>query len=50
VAITSGPLKISSRALKKAGTYKVTFAKPGLYRYLCTFHPAIMIGTIRVVR
>ena len=50
VAITSGPVKFSSPALNKGGTYKVMFAKPGLYRYLCTFHPAIMIGTIRVVR
>jgi plastocyanin len=50
VAITSGPLKFSSPALKKGGTYTHTFTKPGLYRYLCTFHPGLMDGTIRVVR
>ena len=49
VAITSGPVKFSSPALNKGGTYKVTFAKPGVYRYLCTFHPGLMIGTITVV-
>ena len=50
VAITSGPVKFSSPALNKGGTYAATFAQPGLYRYLCTFHPGIMIGTIMVVR
>jgi len=50
VAITSGPAKFSSPAFNKGGTYKVTFTKPGLYRYLCTFHPGIMTGTITVVR
>ena len=50
VAITSGPVKFSSPALNKGGIYAATFAKPGLYRYLCTFHPGTMIGTIMVVR
>lgn len=50
VAITSGPVKFSSPALQKGGTYAHTFTTPGLYRYLCTFHPGLMDGTISVVR
>jgi plastocyanin len=50
VTITSGPVRFSSPALNKGGTYTATFAKPGRYRYLCTFHPGIMKGTIAVVR
>jgi plastocyanin len=50
VTITSGPVNFSSPALNKGGIYTATFAKPGLYRYLCTFHPGIMKGTIVVVR
>jgi hypothetical protein len=50
VTITSGPIKSSSPALNKGSTYKVTFTKPGVYRYVCTFHPGLMKGTITVVR
>lgn len=50
VTITSGPVKFSSPAVSKGDTYTATFAKPGLYRYVCTFHPGTMIGTITVVR
>jgi plastocyanin len=50
VTVTSGPAKFSSPALNQGGTYTATFAKPGLYHYLCTFHPGIMKGTIAVVR
>jgi plastocyanin len=50
VAITGGPVKVSSPALKKGDTYVHTFTTPGLYRYLCTFHPGLMNGTITVVR
>ena len=48
VAITSGPVKFSSPAFNKGGSYKATFAKPGVYHYLCTFHPRTMTGTITV--
>ena len=48
VAITSGPVKHSSPAFNKGGSYKATFAKPGVYHYLCTFHPGSMTGTITV--
>jgi plastocyanin len=48
VAITSGPVKLSSPAFNKGGSYKATFAKPGVYDYLCTFHPGSMTGTITV--
>ena len=40
VAITSGPVKLSSPAFNKGGSYKAKFTKPGVYHYLCTFHPA----------
>jgi plastocyanin len=50
VAITAGPVKFSSPAFNKGGSYKARFAKPGVYHYLCTFHPASMTGTITVVR
>jgi plastocyanin len=50
VAITSGPVKFSSPAFNKGGSYKVTFTKPGVYHYLCTFHPGLMIGTVTVAR
>jgi plastocyanin len=41
-------VKFSSPAFNKGGSYKATFARPGVYRYLCTFHPATMTGTITV--
>ena len=48
VATTSGPVKFSSPAFNKGGSYRATFAKPGVYHYLCTFHPGSMTGTITV--
>jgi plastocyanin len=48
VAITSGPVKFSSPAFNKGGSYKAMLAKPGVYHYLCTFHPGSMTGTIIV--
>jgi plastocyanin len=50
VAITSGPVRFSSPTFNKGGSYKATFTKPGVYHYLCTFHPATMTGTITVAR
>lgn len=50
VVVTSGPRRFSSPAFNKGGTYAATFTKPGVYRYLCTYHPATMKGTVRVVR
>ena len=50
VAITRGPVKFSSPAFNKGASYRATFARPGVYHYLCTFHPATMKGTITVVR
>ena len=50
VAVTSGPATFSSPAFNKGGTYRATFTKPGVYHYLCTYHPATMKGTITVVR
>ena len=48
VAITQGPAKFSSPALNKGATYTAKFPRPGTYHYLCTYHPATMIGTITV--
>jgi plastocyanin len=48
VAVTSGPAKFSSPAFNKGGTYKARLAKPGVYHYVCTFHPGSMIGAITV--
>jgi plastocyanin len=46
VVLTSGPVKLSSPAFNKGGSYKAKFTKPGVYHYLCTFHPGTMTGTI----
>jgi plastocyanin len=43
-------VRFSSPAFNKRGGYKRRFARPGVYHYLCTFHPASMRGTITVVR
>ena len=39
------PLKLI--ALDQDDTFKFTFNKPGVYKYLCTIHPK-MVGTITV--
>jgi plastocyanin len=36
-----------SPALDQDDTFKFTFKKPGVYKYLCTIHPKMM-GTITV--
>jgi plastocyanin len=36
-----------SPALDQNDTFKFTFAKPGVYKYLCTIHPK-MTGTVTV--
>ena len=41
---------IEPRPLAHGRSQTVTFARPGLVRYLCTFHPTLMRGTITVVR
>jgi plastocyanin len=41
---------IHPRPLAHGQTQVVRFAKPGLVYYLCTFHPMLMKGRIRVVR
>jgi plastocyanin len=46
VAITSGPEKFSSPAFNSGGSYKVTFAKPSAYRYVCTSHAGRMIAWV----
>jgi plastocyanin len=41
---------IHPRPLAHGQSQTVTFSRPGLVRYLCTFHPTLMKGTIEVVR
>jgi plastocyanin len=40
---------IHPRPLAHGQSQTVVFTKPGLVRYLCTFHPTLMRGEIRVV-
>ncbi len=48
VSVQSGPVKFQSPDINKGGTYTYTFTKPGVYHYICTFHPGSMIGTVTV--
>ena len=41
---------IRPRPLAHGQTQVVRFAKPGLVYYLCTFHPTLMKGRIKVIR
>ena len=41
---------IRPRPLDHGQSQIVTFARPGLVRYVCTFHPTLMRGSIEVVR
>src|SRR5262249_34705070 len=41
---------IKPRPLARGQSQTVTFSKPGLVPYLCTFHPTLMKGAIAVVR
>jgi plastocyanin len=50
VGSRAGPTRFSSPAFNRGGTYRATFTRPGVYRYLCTYHPATMKGTVTVVR
>jgi len=45
VVSTDGAFR--SAALDQNDTYKFTFAKPGVYKYLCSIHPKMM-ATVRV--
>ena len=40
---------VHPRPLAHGASQTVTFARPGLVHYLCTFHPTLMRGTITVV-
>ena len=40
---------IKPRQLDRGDTQRVVFKKPGLVRYICTFHPTLMRGQIKVV-
>jgi plastocyanin len=48
VAVQRGPVTFTSPDLNQGATYAYTFTKPGVYHYLCTFHPASMVGTVTV--
>lgn len=42
------PEVLKSKDFNKGEKVSLTFTKPGVYNYLCTFHPASMQGTITV--
>jgi plastocyanin len=50
VAQADSSEKFTSPDLRKKGIYVYTPTKAGVIRYLCTYHPASMVGTITVVR
>jgi len=54
VADTTAQGRVRSRLVKPrplgpGASQTVRFGRPGLVRYVCTFHPTLMAGTIRVV-
>jgi amicyanin len=50
VVVQSGPQTFTSPTMDQGSTYSFKFTKPGVYNYICTFHPTTMIGKITVVR
>lgn len=50
VVVQSGPQTFASPTLGMGSTYTFKFTKPGVYNYICTFHPTQMIGKVTVVR
>ncbi|HEV2227303.1 MAG TPA: plastocyanin/azurin family copper-binding protein [Nitrososphaerales archaeon] len=49
VTYKSGPdNSLASPTLNRGETYTFTFTTPGTYGYYCTFHPAVMTGTVIV--
>jgi plastocyanin len=49
VSVQSGPVTFTSPTLKTGNDYVFKFTKAGVYSYICTFHPTIMIGKVTVV-
>lgn len=47
---TGAAANFSSSDFSKGATYKYTAKQPGVIHYLCTIHPASMVGTITVVK
>jgi plastocyanin len=50
VISTGGASMIKSPDLKTGQTFELTPSRVGVIKYVCTFHPASMVGTITVVR
>jgi plastocyanin len=48
VTVSSGPQTFHSSDFGDGGTYSAKFTKPGTNHYLCTIHPASMVGTVTV--
>lgn len=46
----TGPANFSSSDFSKGAVYTATVKQPGVIHYLCTIHPASMVGTITVVK
>lgn len=44
------PQAFMSKDFRKGQSDSITFTKPGVYDYLCTFHPASMQGVVTVVK
>ena len=50
VTSTSGPQSITSSDFSMNGHFTLTVNKVGVIHYICSIHPASMIGTITVVK
>jgi plastocyanin len=49
VSSDSGPSQIMSKDFSQGGSFTYTPLTPGVIHYVCSIHPASMIGTITVV-
>lgn len=39
-----------SRQIDAGGTFENSFPKAGTFKYVCTFHPTLMSGTVKVAK
>ena len=50
VTTTGGPVSFHSSDFGNGGTFSMKLTTPGVVHYICSIHPAEMIGTITVVK
>ena len=50
VSSDTGPAQIMSKDFSQGGTFSYTARTVGVIHYVCSIHPASMIGTITVVK